>query len=68
MNTLVPALAVIQASEERSLVGTMIDAIPTDPAALFVLALLVGGGALVIYYGMKGGQREAENKKGEDAP
>ena len=63
MNTLVPALAVIQASEDRSLFGTMIDAIPTDPAALFILAVVVGGVALVIYFGTKGGQNEGGKKE-----
>jgi hypothetical protein len=62
MNTLVPALAAIQASEGRSIFGTMIDAIPTDPAALFILALLVGATVLVIVYGRKGGTEEGDKK------
>lgn len=62
MNTLPSALAMIQASEERSLVRTMLDAIPTDPAALFVLALVVAGTAAVIVYGRKGGDSVGEKK------
>ena len=68
MNTLVPALAVIQASEERSLLSIMINAIPTDPAALFVLALVVGAGVIVIYYGTKGGHNEGGEKRQGNAP
>ncbi|MHB1191923.1 MAG: hypothetical protein ACYC6F_02660 [Longimicrobiales bacterium] len=62
MNTLAPALAVIQASEGGSLLGTMIDAIPTDPASLFILALLVGITGVVIYYGTRSGEKEDEKK------
>lgn len=58
MNTLVPALAAIQASEEHSLVRTMIDAIPTDPASLIVLALVVGAGVAVVVYGRKSGPEQ----------
>ena len=62
MNTLVPALAVIQGSEGGSLLRTMIDAIPTDPASLFVLALLVGVTGVVIYYGTRNGENEHVGK------
>lgn len=58
MDTLVPALAVVQASEERSLVRTMINSLPTDPASLFVLALVLGATILVIVYGRKDGADE----------
>ncbi len=58
MSTLVPALAAIQASEGGSLLGTMIDAIPTDPASLFVLVLVVGITGVVIFYGTRGGNNE----------
>jgi hypothetical protein len=62
MNTLVPALAAIQASEEHSLVRVMIDAIPTDPASLVVLALVVGAGVAVVMYGRKGGPEEGRKQ------
>ncbi|HSW31777.1 MAG TPA: hypothetical protein VLH75_20000 [Longimicrobiales bacterium] len=62
MSTLAPALAVIQGSEGGSLLRTMIDAIPTDPAALFILALLVGATGVVIYYGTRSGEKEDEKK------
>jgi hypothetical protein len=58
MNTLLPALAVLQGAEERSLVDTMLAAIPTDPAALFVLGLCVVGAVAVIYYGRKSAKPE----------
>jgi hypothetical protein len=62
MNTLTPALAAIQAPEGGSLLGTMIDAIPTDPASLFIIALLVGITGVVIYFGTKSGEKEDEKK------
>ena len=62
MNSLAPALAIIQGSEGGSLLGTMIDAIPTDPASLFILALLVGITGVVIYYGTRGGGKGDEMK------
>ena len=63
MNSLAPALALIQATEDRSLVRTMMEALPTDPASLFVLALVVGITGLVIYYGRKGGDGGATKKE-----
>jgi len=62
MSTPVSALAMIQASEDRSLVRTMLDALPTDPAALFILALVVAGTVVVIVYGRKSGEGEGDKK------
>lgn len=62
MSTPLSALAMIQASEDRSLVRTMLDALPTDPAALFVLGLVVVGTVAVIVYGRKSGQSEGGKK------
>ncbi|NJD20255.1 MAG: hypothetical protein FIA95_13365 [Gemmatimonadetes bacterium] len=68
MNTLLPALAVLQGAEGRSLVDTMVAAIPTDPAALFVLALCVAGAAAVVYYGRKSGKPEGPDTRKGNTP
>lgn len=62
MNTLVPALAALQASEQRSLFQTMTSALPRDPASVVILVLCVAITIFVIVYGRKTAARDEEKK------
>ena len=48
---LASASALLQASDEGLTFGDLIAAIPTDPASVFTLLLLLGSVALVLWYG-----------------
>lgn len=54
-STYLTATILIQASAEPSLWRTIAESLPSDPASLFTLALVVGVTGLVVYSGRKGG-------------
>lgn len=51
MQSVYPALALVQGTANPSVWQNIVESFPTDPASLFTLALCVGVGVLVVVAG-----------------
>lgn len=57
MQSVYPALALVQGTSGPSVWQHILESFPTDPASLFTLALCVGVGVLVVVTGLSSGKK-----------
>lgn len=64
MNSLFAIVALIQAAQEQSTFSNILHSLPSDPASLFTLALVVGVTVLVVVAGRSSGKKKGDGGGG----